>query len=171
MDLGAVLKSLNISPPALLVNMLGFALLYWALRKVYYGPISAFLAQREKGIQDALAEAERSRREAQAERDRLQQELEQIAETARDRIQQATHEAAQARDQILAEARQEAARVIDQGRQQLAREKERILIEIRDHAADVAVEACETILRRTLTDERHRVIVDEFLRDLESYRS
>jgi F-type H+-transporting ATPase subunit b len=171
MDFGAVLKALNIQGPALLVNMLGFVLLYLLLRKLYFGPISAFLAAREKGIQDALDEAERTRTEAQAERDRLREELERIAETARDRIQQATQEAGEARDEIIAQARQEAARVVAQGREQLVREKERALIEMRDHAADIAVEVCETILRRTLTDERHQVIVDEFLRDLESYRA
>lgn len=170
MDFGAVLKSLNISPPALLVNVVGFALLYWVLRRVYYGPISTFLAAREKGIQDALADAERARQEAQAERDRLSEELGRIAETARDQIQRATQEAAKARDEILATARKDAERFVALGREQLTREKERALIEIRDHAADIAVDACETILRRTLTDERHRVVVDEFLHDLESYR-
>jgi len=46
MDFGALLEALNISPPALLVNIIGFLLLYLLLRKVYYGPIGRFLQAR-----------------------------------------------------------------------------------------------------------------------------
>jgi F-type H+-transporting ATPase subunit b len=171
MDFGALLETLNISPPALLVNMVGFVLLYLLLRKLYFGPVAKFLDQREQGIRQSLDDAERARREAQAERDRLREELDQIEQTARDRIQQATREAAEARDEIIASARQEAEAVVARGTDQLRREKEKALVEIKDHAADIAVEACEAILRRTLTDDRHRVLVDEFLRDLEELRT
>jgi F-type H+-transporting ATPase subunit b len=171
MDFGALLETLNISPPALLVNMVGFVLLYLLLRKLYFGPVAKFLDEREQGIRQSLDDAERARGEAQAERDRLREELDQIEQTARDRIQQATREAAGARDEIIASARQEAEAVVARGTDQLRREKEKALVEIKDHAADIAVEACEAILRRTLTDDRHRVLVDEFLRDLEEFRT
>ncbi len=171
MDLGALLETLNISPPALVVNMVGFALLYWLMRKLYYGPIGRFLEQREQGIRDSLERAEQTRREAQEEKQRLQQELEQIEETARNQIQQATREAQKARDEIIAAGRTEAEGLVARGKEQLEREKEKALVEIKDHAAEIAVDACEAILRRTLTDDRHRVLVDEFLRDLESFRT
>lgn len=171
MDLGALLETLNISPRALVVNMVGFVLLFWLLRKLYYGPIGHFLEQREQGIRDSLEEAERARREAQEEKERLHKELEQIEQTARNRIQQATQEAATARDEIIAAARAEAEDVMARAQEQLEREKEKALVEIKDHAAEIAVDACEAILRRTLTDDRHRVLVDEFVRDLESFRT
>ena len=170
MDFGALLETLNISPPALLVNIVGFALLYLLLRKIYFGPIAKFLDHREQGIRQSLEDAERARQEAQAERDRLREELDRIEQTARDRIQQATREAGQAREEIIASARQEAEAVVSRGMDQLRREKEKALVEIKDHAAGIAVDACEAILRRTLTDDRHRVLVDEFLRDLEEFR-
>jgi len=170
MDFGALLKTLSISPPALLVNMVGFVLLFLLLRKIYFGPIARFLDEREQGIRQSLDAAARIHQEAEAERDRLREELDRIEQTARDRIQQATREAAQAREEIVASARQEAEAVVARGMDQLRREKEKALVEIKDHAADIAVEACEAILRRTLTDDRHRVLVDEFLRDLEQFR-
>jgi len=170
MDLGALFETLNITP-AVVVNMVGFVLLFWLLRKLYYGPVGRFLDQREEGIRGSLEGAERARREAQEEKERLQQELEQIEETARNRIQQATREAAKARDEIVAVARTEAEDLVARGKEQLEREKEKALVEIKDHAAEIAVDACEAILRRTLTDNRHRVLVDEFLRDLESFRA
>lgn len=170
MDFGALLETLNISPRALVVNMVGFVLLYLLLRKLYYGPIGRFLDQREQGIRDSLEQAEQTRREAQEEQERLRQELDQIEETARNQIQQATREAQKARDEIIAAARTEAEGLVAHGKEQLEREKEKALVEIKDHAADIAVDACEAILRRTLTDDRHRVLVDEFLHDLESFR-
>ncbi|MBM3497392.1 MAG: F0F1 ATP synthase subunit B [Armatimonadetes bacterium] len=171
MDFSALLETLNISPPALLVNMVGFVLLFLLLRKIYFGPISKFLEEREQGIRQSLEDAQQARQEAQAERDRLREELQQIEQTARDRIQQVTREAAEAREEIVQAARAEAEAVLARGTEQLRREKEKALVEIKDHAADIAVEACEAILRRTLTDERHRLLVDEFLHDLEQYRA
>jgi len=170
MDIGALLETLAIDWQALIVNILGFILLYLLLRKIYYGPISKFLGEREQGIRESLEEAESAREEARAERDKLREELEQIESTARNRIQQATQQAAEARNEIIAAARVEAEAVLARSVAQLEREKEKALVEIRDHAADIAVDACEAILRRTLNDDRHRVLVDEFLRDLESFR-
>jgi F-type H+-transporting ATPase subunit b len=171
MDFSALLETLNISLPALAVNMVGFVLLLLLLRKVYFGPVATFLNAREAGIRESLEEAQRAREEAQAERDRLRGELEQIEQTARDHIQRATREAAEAREEIIRTAREEAEALLARGTEQLRREKEKALVEIKDHAADIAVDACEAILRRTLTDERHRVVVDEFLHDLEQFRS
>ncbi|HJN15364.1 MAG TPA: F0F1 ATP synthase subunit B [Armatimonadota bacterium] len=170
MDFGALLETLHISPPELIVNMLGFVFLFLVLRKIYYGPISKFLDEREQGIRESLEEAEAAREEARVERDKLRAELEQIETTARNQIQEATQQAAEAREEILAAARDEASKELGRAMEQLAREKEKALVEIKDHAADIAVDACEAILRRTLTDDRHRVLVDEFLRDLESFR-
>jgi F-type H+-transporting ATPase subunit b len=171
MDFGALLQTLNISPPALLVNMVGFVLLFLLLRKIYFGPIAKFLDERQQGIRESLEDAERARQEAQAERDRLREELDQIEQTARDHIQQATREAAAARDEIITSARAEAETILARGTDELRREKEKALVEIKDHAADIAVSACEAILRRTLDDDRHRVLVDEFLHDLEQFRT
>ena len=170
MNIGDLMATLNIEWQALVVNIVGFVLLYLLLRQVYYGPVGKFLDERGQGIRESLDDAERAREEAQRERDRLRGELEQIEATARNRIQQATQQAAEARDGIIAAARKEAEGVVARGLEQLEREKEKALVEIKDHAADIAVDACEAILRRTLTDDRHRVLVDEFLRDLESLR-
>ena len=170
MDFGALLETLHISPPELIVNMLGFVFLFLVLRKIYYGPISKFLDEREQGIRESLEEAEAAREEARVERDKLRGELEQIETTARNAIQKATQQAAEAREEIIGAARVEASKELERSMEQLQREKEKALVEIKDHAADIAVDACEAILRRTLTDDRHRVLVDEFLHDLEAFR-
>jgi F-type H+-transporting ATPase subunit b len=170
MNISDLLETLHVSPPALIVNIVGFVILFLILRKIYYGPVAKFLDEREQGIRESLEEAESAREEARAERDKLRAELEQIEATARNAIQKATQEAAQARDEIINTAREEASKELERSLEQLQREKQKALVEIKDHAADIAVDACEAILRRTLTDDRHRVLVDEFLRDLEAFR-
>ena len=60
MNIGDLMATLNIEWQALIVNIVGFVLLYVLLRKIYYGPVGKFLTEREQGIRESLDDAERA---------------------------------------------------------------------------------------------------------------
>jgi len=163
-------QALNIKPGDILVNIAGFLVVFWVLRKLLYGPIGNLLKQREEAVRADLDQAAQARADAERERQALQQRLTEIEREHRDAIQRATAEAGRAAEQILQAARADAQAQLEKAQQQIELEKDKALVELREQVADLAVDASEAILRRTLTDDRHRVIVDEFLHDLEAQR-
>jgi F-type H+-transporting ATPase subunit b len=150
---------LNIKPPLLLVNIVGFVLLWMLLKKFLWKPAGEFLAQRQQTIQNTIDEAERQRAEMQRMREEYEQRLEEIEQEHRDRIQAAQREAHAARDELLAEARAERDRVVAAGVREIQREKEKALVEIRDQVADLAVLAAAQVIGRELDERTHRSLI------------
>lgn len=158
-----LLAQLNIKPPLLLVNTVGFLLLWGLLAKFLWKPANQFLAQRQQIIQNNLEEAERQRAEMQRLREEYEQRLADIEQEHRDRIQAAQREAHAARDELLAEARAERDRIVAAGVQEIQREKEKALVEIRDQIADLAILAAAQVIGRELDEPTHRSLIESVI--------
>ena len=166
-QLSQILHDLDIKGPDLLVNIVGFLVVWWILARFVFGPIREIKGTREKEIADNLDEAARQRDEMLAMREEYEERLAQIEQEQRDRIEEATRQAHVARDEILAEARAQAERLIDKGHAEIAREREKAMVELRDQVADLTVQVAETVLRSSLDEARHRQLARDFLDDLE----
>lgn len=158
-----LLAQLNIKPPLLLVNAVGFLLLWWLLTKFLWQPAGQFLAKRQQIIQNNLEEAERQRTEMQRIREEYERRLADIEQEHRDRIQAAQREAHAARDELLAEARAERDRIVAAGVQEIQREKEKALVEIRDQVVDLAILAAAQVIGRELDEPAHRSLINEVI--------
>ncbi len=163
-QLTQILHDLHINGADLLVNIIGFLIVWWVLARFVFGPIRSIKAAREKEI------AQSRREEMEALRKEYEQRLAQIEKEQRDRIEEATRQAHLAREQILAEARAESEKLIARGQAEIAREREKAMVELRDQVADLAIEAAEAVLRASLDDAHHRKLAREFLDDLERVR-
>src|ERR1035437_5756907 len=72
MEHQSLLESLGIKGPELLVNIVGFILLIWLLKRFMFGPVGDFLEQRRQRIAQDLADAESAKQSAAAELAALQ---------------------------------------------------------------------------------------------------
>jgi F-type H+-transporting ATPase subunit b len=134
-------------------NVIGFLILLFILRATAWKPILKSLNEREKGISDALATAEK----VKAEMAQLKSENEALLEKAREERAQLLKEARETRDKIVGEAkdqaRQEAAKVIADARVAIEQQKMAALTEVKNQVGNLVVEVAEKILRRELADK------------------
>jgi F-type H+-transporting ATPase subunit b len=99
-----LITSLGIDPKFILVQMVGFLILIFVLRKYAFGPMVGVLQQRQDTIRGNFDEAEARRNEmVKLQRD-YEERLAKIEDEARDKIQVAVREAQVARDEIVARA-------------------------------------------------------------------
>jgi len=165
------LNALGIKPADMIVTLVGFLVLLLILRKWFFRPIGEMINRYEQDMREAKERADAVRTEAEQRRAELEQELAHIAARARDEIQKATEQAHATREEILAQARRDAEELMRRGQDEVRRDQEKALAELRDQVSDLAVEAAESVLRGTLNDPRHRVLLDDFIGDLERFRS
>lgn len=158
-----ILHALNIEPKAILVQIAGFLVLLWLLKRFLFGPVSNLLAARQSEIQSAYDKLEEDRRAMEASRAELERRLAGIEAEARERLQAALREAQQMRDEIVAKARADAERIVENGRQEVRRETEKALVSLREQVADLAVQAAGKIIGEVLDAQRHRRLVAEFI--------
>jgi len=154
---------LEISWQAVVLQIVAFLVLIWAVRKYLFSPIGGILEARQNEVQNTLDQVYRDREAMETSRREYEARLAGIEAEARDRIQAALKEAQGMKEEIIGAAHTEADRLVDHARAEVVREKQRAMVELRTHVADLAVEAAGKILRRSVDDRTHRELVSDFI--------
>lgn len=133
--------------------LLAFLIVFFLLRKFAWGPILNTLNERESGIADSIASAEKVR----AEMANLKSENEQLLNQAREERTVILKEAREAKEQIIAEAKnkatEDANRILAEAREQIQNEKMRAVIDLKNQVGTLAIELSEKVLRKELSDK------------------
>ncbi|MDW8107204.1 MAG: F0F1 ATP synthase subunit B [Armatimonadota bacterium] len=164
---GGLLELLGIDLNILIIQIAGFLLLLWVMTKFFWKPIGAMLEARRQDINATYDKLEADRRAMEELRAEYEARLAQIEAEARERIQQAVGEAQQLREQIIADARRQAEEIIARAQEQASLEGEKLRRELETYVAELTLRTTERLLREELTDERHRRLVQEFIRAVE----
>jgi F-type H+-transporting ATPase subunit b len=161
--MGDVLATLGINVRDFVWHLINFVVLIGLLSYFLYRPISAMLEERSRRIEESLAAAER----AQAGVAAADREREELLTSTRSEIQEMMTTAQQVAERIQSDARsaaqQEAQRIIETARQEAEAERAQAMAELRREVASLAVLAAERVISRSLDDQVHRQLVDEFL--------
>jgi len=152
----------------LIVGLITFGIIFFALWKVLLPRLNKTLAERTDRIEGGLQRAEETQAEADAT---LARYREQLAE--------ARHEAARLREeareqgaQIIAEMREQATvegrRLIEAAHTQIEADRQQALQSLRSEVGTLAVDLASRVVGESLTDEaRQRRTVERFLDELD----
>lgn len=147
-------------------TLLTFGSLVFVLGRFAWKPMLGALDAREKGIQDAIDEANRQQAEAQR---LLDEHREQLAD-ARRQSQQIIGESREAADQLRKEleqkAREESASILEGARREIQREKDAAIEAVRKESVDVALAAASRLLSERLDGDRDRLLVTGYIDQL-----
>jgi F-type H+-transporting ATPase subunit b len=157
---------LDLSADLGLWTLIVFVLLLLVLRKLAWRPMLEGLQKREQAIHSALEEAQKARDEARHVRAQLQAQLDKAAETVREILDEARRDAQYTKDQMIAEAH----KAIQDERARLHREietaKDQTLQEMFTQTAQLAALLATKAVRRELSLDDHRRLLDEALAEL-----
>jgi F-type H+-transporting ATPase subunit b len=131
-------------------TLIAFLAVLFLLKKFAWKPILSSLSDREKGISDSIAAAER----VKGEMSQMQAENEKLMMQAREERTAMLKEAKDMKDRIVSEAREqakiEANRILLDAQQQIERQKNAAMTEVRNKIGTLAVEVASKILRKQL---------------------
>ena len=144
------------------LNFLVFAvILYLAFGK----QVSQLLASRRERIEQGIRDAEQARTDREsAEQERLAA-ITAARREANEILARAQKVAQETRDADIAATREELERLRTRASEDIEAEKLRALAELRGEVADLALKAAERVIHETMTDQRQRRLVEEFLAD------
>ena len=147
------------------LNFIVFAvILYW----LFGAPLSRMLSERRERVEQGLRDAEQARQDRErAEADRVAA-LQEARREANDILTRAQKVAEESRERDLAAAKEEVERVRTRATAELEAEKQRAIGELRAEVADLALRAAGRVVGETMTDDRQRRLVNEFLAETSS---
>jgi len=144
-------------------NLLAFLILFFILKKTAGKPILKSLNEREQGIADSLATAER----VKAEMAQLKNENEALLAKAREERALMLKEARETKEKIINEAKEqaklEAGKVITDAQAAIETQKMAALTEVKNQVGTLVVEVAEKILRRELSNKAEQ---ENYIRQL-----
>ena len=146
-----------------------FLLLLVTLGKFAWKPMLAGLQQREKTISEALMQAERTRREALEQQAKMQAEMTAASQKVAAQIEQAHRDAAALKEQFMTDAKAEAQRERDRLHREIETAKDQALKDIWEQSVSVAALMSSKVIKRQLTAEDHRRLLDDTLVEIKAF--
>lgn len=147
-------------------TLLVFAILFFVLSKFAWKPIIQGLDKREALIRSAKDEAERSLAETAKLRADLEASKAAGAAEVKAMIDEARRDAEAVREQLKAEATRDIQTERDRLRREIEVAKDQALAEINGRAVQLATLISNKTVRRKLSEDDHRQLLDEALGDL-----
>ena len=145
---------------------LSFLILLFVLKKFAWKPILGAVSDREQGILDALASAEKAKLEMQ----NLTADNERILKEARAERETLLKEAREIKTKLIADAKDEAQdqanKMIHQAQTAIQSEKKAAMAELKSHVAGLAVDIAEKVVRNELSNnDKQLKLVEDMLGD------
>jgi F-type H+-transporting ATPase subunit b len=144
-----------------------FLVLLFVLRKYAWKPLLEGLEQREHSIHAAMEEAKKAREEAQALRKALTEEAARDQEKVREVLDQARRDAERAAAELIARAKAEIQSERDRLRREIETARDQAVQELWNQTAQLATLVSSKAIRRQLTTEDHRRLVEEAIAELD----
>ena len=134
-------------------------LLYW----LFGAPLTRMLQERRARVEQGVADAEEARKAREsAEAERLTA-LQEARREANEILTRAQKVAQDSRDADIAATKAELERMRERATAEIDAEKQRAITELRSEVADLALQAAGRVVGETMSADRERRLVEEFL--------
>lgn len=145
---------------------LAFLIVWIGLGKFAWPAILNSIEERNKGIEESLAAADRAKEEMA----NLKSENEAIIKEAREEQAKILVEAREMKEKIISEAKnkaqEEADKLVASAREGIKNEKLAAITEIKNHVATLSIDIAEKILKNQLSDaDKQKELVNSLLED------
>jgi F-type H+-transporting ATPase subunit b len=126
-------------------------------------PLRRILDERRTRIEEGLRDAEQARRDRESAEAERVAALQEARREANDILARAQKVAQDARDADIAATKAELERLRERAAGEIEAEKQRAINELRAEVGDLALRAASRVVGETLTSEREKRLVKEFL--------
>lgn len=148
-----------------IVSAANFLFFLFILYTLAFKPLGKTLGERRQRIEDGLRDAEQARRDREsAEQERLAA-LQEARREANEILNRAQKVASETREADIAATRQELDRMRERATAEIDAEKQRAIAELRSEVTDLALAAAGRVVGESMTDDRQRRLVADFLRE------
>jgi F-type H+-transporting ATPase subunit b len=160
------IAALGLKFKPLVVQLVGFIILFWILKKYLFGRVSGMIQARGDEIRKTYEENEKTRAEVKDLREQYERRLNEIQEKADSVIQEASKKATQAGQEILEKARREADLLREKRLAELEQEKKKAIAEIRTEVVRLSVLLTTRLIQKTVDQPTAEKLANDVMREI-----
>jgi F-type H+-transporting ATPase subunit b len=155
--------ALGFNLPALVAQLINFALLLVIFRLLLYKPLLRILDERKQRIQEGLEASEEAKRRLSQTEQEVANELDKARQEGQGLIAQAQQISSRIQEEARVAARTEAEQLIERARGEIQLERDSAIAELRREFADLTITAAERVIKEELDTDKHRKLIQDVL--------
>jgi len=148
------------------ITIINIVILYLILRTILFKPVTKFMAERAKRIQDSIEQSEKDKTQAKAMLAQYEAQLKAAEIEAEAILHTAREHATQEAEKIIAESRVSAEAVLASARKQLDTERHVAMAAFKKEAAALVVAASGRLVGREINSEDSKHYADLLIDEL-----
>ena len=157
---------IKLSLSEIVVQILGFLLVFWILRSLLWERVSRIVGERRQSIENSMKELEDKKKSLEdMERD-YEKRLEGIHQEARHEIQKAVNEGRRIAHEIQEKARADALKQLDRAKSDIDLEVKKARSVLRKDIVELSTEMAQRAIQRHISVEDDEALVDEVLKEV-----
>ena len=138
-----------------------FLVLLFVLKWKAWGPLMEALDARSKQIEESLSKAEKVTAEAEEQAAKNEEVLQAARKEAQEIVAQAREAGDKLKYKMETDGKEQYDGMLEKAKEQIDMEKQKALNEIKTTVVDIALKASEKVIKRNLTDEDNKKIVEK----------
>ncbi len=146
-------------------TILNIVILYIVLRKILFKPVTKYMDNRTKKIQDALDAAEESKEMVRQMKVEYDEKIKAAKDEGQKVIEMYKQMAEKEYNSIVESAKKEADQMISNAKAELQVEKEQLVASIKGEISDLVLATSEKVLKKNLDNDTNRKLISEFVED------
>ena len=147
----------------IIVSAVNFVIFFLLVYRIVLVPVGGMLRDRRERIEQGLKDADAARRDREAAADQRQGVIAEARREASDIVARAQRVSDETREKGIAETKAEIERLRERALADIDAERLRALADVRAEVADLALLAASKVVGETMTGERQKRLVNEFL--------
>lgn len=161
--LGAVM---NFAGGDVIVQLVCFILLLWAIKKFAWGPLMKMMKDREEFVANEITNAEKSRQEAAKLLEEQRNLLKEARNDAHDLIEKAKQQADAQRESIMEDARKDADRLKNSAMLEIEQQKEKAVAAIREQVTSLSVLIASKVIEKELSEQDQEKLIHDYIQEV-----
>jgi len=165
-----ILEQLGINFKLLFIQLIGFLILLWLMKKFLWGRVLDMIQNRTAEIKNAFDTNEKTRSEVNALKVEYEQKLTQARAEAESIVKSAVEQAEREGRAVIETTRQEAEQLRLKGLADIEQEKKRVIADIRSEVLQLSVEIAGRLLARQVDSSDVDRLTDEVISEIGGMR-
>lgn len=161
-----VLQILNPMTSTVFWSIVVFVILVIVLWKFVLKPVNNMISKRQEEIRGKVDDADRKSLEANDYLEEQKKSIDKARIEAKKIIGEGKEAARKIKEEIEHQASEKSKLMIEDALTEIRSEKNRSINEVKDEMVDIALSASQKMISRTLSEEDHKKLIEESLKDL-----
>jgi len=154
---------LDIDIPTFIFVVINLIVLYIAMKKLLFKPVTKFMEKRKKSISDSMENAKKEMAEALELKQKYNEILKDARDEAENIINTARIKAEAEYDNIVNKATVKAEVIIVSAEERIEKERQKVLAGIKSEIAGLALLAASKVVETNMDTEKNRKLVEKFI--------